>query len=150
MTASTLIRNCSLISEKFSGVTLDLLQCKPSFLEKKGTKHVEKAGKEDKHQIMAVFACTMSGKFLPMQLIYKGTTQKCLPKGVNLPSDWDVTFTSNHWANESTTISLLENVIVLYVKLERKALKLQDDRCVLDVLKGLIVLKITIFFCDHS
>ena len=51
-----------------------------------------------------------------MQLIYKGTTRKCLQKHVDFPSDWDVTFTANHWANESTTISYLENVIVPYVK----------------------------------
>ena len=81
-------------------------------MEKRGTKHVEIAGKDDKRQITAVFASTMSGKFLPMQLIYKGTTHKCLPKHVDFPSNWDVTFTANHWANESTTISYLENVIV--------------------------------------
>jgi len=108
-------------------------------MEKKGTKRVEIAGNEDKREITAVFTCTMSGKFLPMRLIYKDTTRKCLPKGVDLPSDWDVTFTSNHWANESTTISLLENVIIPYVKQERKALKLHHDHCALalfDVFKG--------------
>ena len=68
-------------------------------MEKRGTKRVEIAGVEDKRQITAAFACTMSGKFLPMQLIYKGTTCKCLPKHVEFPSDWDVTYTSNHWAN---------------------------------------------------
>ena len=39
----------------------------------------------------------MSGKFLLMQLIYKDTTQKCLPKRVDFPPDWNVTFTANHW-----------------------------------------------------
>ena len=72
-------------------------------MEKRGTKHVEIAGIEDKCQITAVFACTMSSKFLPKQLIYKGTIRKCLPKYVDFPLDWDVTFTSNHWANKSTT-----------------------------------------------
>ena len=62
-------------------------------MEKRGTKRVEIAGVEDKRQITAVFACTMSGKFLPMQLIYKGTTCKCLPKYAEFPSDWDVTYT---------------------------------------------------------
>ena len=46
-------------------------------MEKRDTKRVEITGKEDKRQITAVFACTMSGKFLPMQPIYKGTTKKC-------------------------------------------------------------------------
>ena len=108
-------------------------------MEKRGTKRVEIAGIDDKRQITAVFACTMSGRFLPMQLIYKGTTRKCLPKRVDFPSDWDVTFTANHWANESTTVSHLKNVIVPYIKQERKALKLSDDHCALalfDVFKG--------------
>ena len=76
-------------------------------IEKRGTKRVEIAGIEDKRQITAVFACTMSGKFLPMQLIYKGTTRKCLPKHVEFPSDWDVTNTSNHWANENSYLNFL-------------------------------------------
>ena len=59
-----------------------------------------------------------------MHLIYKGTTCKCLPKHAEFPSDWDVTYT---WANESTSISYLENVFVPYVKRERKALNLKDD-----------------------
>jgi len=81
-------------------------------MEKRGTKCVEMAGKDDKWQITVVFACTMSGRFLPMQLIYKGTAQKCLLKYVNFPSSWDVTYIADHWANESITISFLENVIV--------------------------------------
>ena len=58
-------------------------------VEKNGTKRVEIAGIDDKRQTTAVFACAMSGKFLPMQLIYKGTTTKCLPKlkDEGFPSD---------------------------------------------------------------
>lgn len=108
-------------------------------MEKKGTKRVEIAAVDDKRQITAVFACSMSGKFLPMQLIYKGTTKRCLPKDVKFPSDWHVTHTENHWANEVTTVAYLRNVIIPYVKREREALKLQDDHCALalfDVFKG--------------
>ena len=75
-------------------------------MEKKGTKRVEIAGVDDKRQITAVFACAMSSKFLLMQLIYKGKTTKCLPKlkDEGFPSDWHITFTENHWANEITTL----------------------------------------------
>ena len=74
-----------------------------------------------------------------MQLIYKGTTKKCLLKRIDFLPGWDVTFTANHWADESTTISYLQNMIVPYVKQGRKALKLNDDHCALalfDVFKG--------------
>ena len=49
----------------------------------------------------------MTGKFFPMQLMHKGiiATCKCIPKHVEFSSDGDVTFSSNHWANKSTTIS---------------------------------------------
>ena len=76
-------------------------------MEKKGTKRVEIAAIDDKQQITALFACTMS---LPMQLIYKDTTTKCLPKlkDEGFPSVLHIAYTANHWANEVTTIVYLE------------------------------------------
>ena len=44
-----------------------------------GSKRVEIVGADDKRQITAVFAITPSGDFLAPQLIYQGTTSKCLP-----------------------------------------------------------------------
>ena len=38
-------------------------------MEKKGTKRVEIVAMDDKRQITAIFGCTLSGKFLPVQLI---------------------------------------------------------------------------------
>ena len=71
-------------------------------MERKGTNCVEISGIDEKrHQIMALFACMMAGHFLPIQLIYGGTTPKCLPK-VTFPSDWHITYTPNHWSNEAT------------------------------------------------
>ena len=40
---------------------------------------MELVGIDDKRQITAVFAGTMAGQFLPIQLIYKGKTSECLP-----------------------------------------------------------------------
>ena len=47
---------------------------------KKGAKCVEIVGTDDKRQITATVAGTMSGKFLPALLIYGGKTPACLPK----------------------------------------------------------------------
>ena len=110
-------------------------------MKKKGTRRVEIAGIDDKMQITAVFVCAMSGKFLPMQLIYKGTTSKCLPKlkDKHFPSDWHVTYTANHWANETTTIAYLQKVVIPYIERERERLKLEDTHCafvLFDVFKG--------------
>ena len=39
---------------------------------------MEEAGKDDKHQITAVFGASLSGDFLPVQLVYQGKLTKCL------------------------------------------------------------------------
>ena len=49
-------------------------------MEQEGTRRVEIAGKDDKWQITAVLACTMSGDLLPLQLVYQGKTPRCLPQ----------------------------------------------------------------------
>ena len=103
-------------------------------MEKKGAKRVEIAAVDDKQQITAIFTCTLSGKFLPIQL--KATRH---PKGVPFPADWHITHTENHWANETTTIAHIENIIIPYVKKERQLLGLRDDHTALvlfDVFKG--------------
>jgi len=61
-----------------------------------------------------LFTCTMSGKFLPTQVIYAGKTPACLPKD-KLPDGWNVTFTPNHWSNEETN---LHSILILYVEKE--------------------------------
>ena len=47
---------------------------------KQGSSNVPLVGKGKKKQITGTFAVTMMGQFLPMQLIYQGTTNRCLPK----------------------------------------------------------------------
>ena len=62
---------------------------------KKGSSNVPLVGKRKKKQITGNFRITMSGSFLPMQLIYKGPTSRCLPKVVDFPADFDATCTVN-------------------------------------------------------
>ena len=70
-------------------------------MEQDGVKRVEVTGKDDKRQLTALFACSMSGDFLPIQLVYQGKTIKCLPK-FQFPDGWNIIHTSNHWCNEHT------------------------------------------------
>ena len=60
-------------------------------MAKQGVKKVEIVGISDKCQITAVFAGTLSGTFLPPQIIYKGKTKACLPD-IAFPNDWHITF----------------------------------------------------------
>ena len=96
-------------------------------MEAEGSKRVAIAGIDDKRQITAVLSVTMSGHFLPPQIIYKGTTRRSLPT-VKFPAGWIVTFTENHWANELTTLQYIDEILLLYVKQKRKDLKLPDDQ----------------------
>ena len=64
----------------------------------KGAKNVPIKGVEDKRQITAIFAVSLTGKFLPIQLIYKGKTKRSLPK-FKYPSTFSLSYTENHWSN---------------------------------------------------
>ena len=70
-------------------------------IEVKGSKRVEVDGTDDKKEITALLSCTLSGNFLPEQVVYAEKSPTCLPK-VAFPPDLHVTFTSNHWCNEDT------------------------------------------------
>ena len=88
-------------------------------MAEEGSKRVEIAGVEDKQQLTAVFGGTMSGHFLPLQIIYKGKTEKCFPS-VSFPETWHVTFTPNHWANEKTTEDYINKILIPYIESKRK------------------------------
>ena len=89
-------------------------------MAKEGSKRVEICGMDDKRQITAVFGCNMIGEFLPVQLIYKGKTDKCHPS-FQFPSDWNITHSPNHWSNEDTMKDYIVNIVVPYVTKKRRS-----------------------------
>ena len=88
-----------------------------------GSKRVQVIGADDKRQITAVFGATLSGEFMCPQLIYKGTTTKCLPS-VCFPRDWHVIFTENHWSNENSMEDYLDKILLPYIDKKRSDNKL--------------------------
>ena len=91
-------------------------------MAKEGAKRVEIFGVQDKWQMTVVFAGTMTGHFLPPQLIYAGKTRKCLPT-VSFPKTWHVTCTPNHWANEETTEAYINQILLPYIESVREKQK---------------------------
>ena len=83
-------------------------------MERQGERRVEMVGVNDKRQITAIFCGTMLGEFLPLQLIYKGKTNRCHPK-FSFPLDWHITHSPNHWSNESTMLDYIKHIIVPYL-----------------------------------
>ena len=94
---------------------------------------------DEKRQITCVLACTLSGHYLPVQLIYQGMTSRCHPCEVSFPGNWHITQTPNHWANEDTTIDYVIKIIIPYVNKTRENLNLDlrhSALVIFDVFKG--------------
>uniref|UniRef100_A0A1X7V1Y8 DDE-1 domain-containing protein n=1 Tax=Amphimedon queenslandica TaxID=400682 RepID=A0A1X7V1Y8_AMPQE len=92
-------------------------------MERRGTKRVELSGINDKRQITAVLSGTLTGDFLPLQLIFKGTIAQSLPF-ISFPDSWHITYTENHWSINSTMIAYISHIIIPYVEKKRAELKL--------------------------
>lgn len=121
-------------------------------MEKEGAQRVEIVGKDDKHQITAVLAGSLTGDFLPPQLVYQGMTKRCIST-VNFPQDWDITFSSNHWSNENTMEDYILKILVPYIINKRKELKLREDQralVIFDQFKGQITDKILSLLAQNN
>ena len=80
------------------------------------------ASSDDKRQITVVLAITMTGEYLPPQLIYQGKTLCCHPK-VSFPKEWDVWHSDNCWANEETMKQYVQEIVAPFISQKREALK---------------------------
>ena len=89
-------------------------------------KRIPIAGHNDKWQITVVMCGALTGEMLPIQLVYKGTTNKCHPP-YKFSDDWLISHSPNHWLNEGTMIEYINEVIVPYVDGKREDLDLSDD-----------------------
>ena len=118
-------------------------------MEEEGAKRVEVIAIDDKRQITAVFCGSITGEFLPLQLIYEGKTNRCLPQ-FDFPSAWHVTFSDNHWSNEITMKQYFEKIILPYVNEKRKELKLLSDHPTLLIFKAQTTSSILKFLDSHN
>ena len=104
----------------------------------KGAKTVPIKGVDDKRQITAIFSTSMTGSFLPIQLIYEGKTRRCLPN-YDFPKGFNVAYSPNHWSNTEKSVELFQKVIFRYlknVKLSKKYPKEQLSLIIMDTFKG--------------
>ena len=76
-------------------------------------------GPNDKQQITAVFCGSLTGDFLPLQLIYKGKSPLCHPR-FQFPSDWHVTHSPKHWSTEQTMVQYITKIIVSSIEAQRE------------------------------
>ena len=81
----------------------------------KGVKTVPIEGIDGKRQITATFAISMSGEFLPIQVIFEGKTKRCLLK-YTFPASFDAAFSENHWSNTEKLFSFFNKIVFPYFK----------------------------------
>lgn len=73
----------------------------------------------DKRNITLTFVISLSGKFLPLQIMYKGKTKASLHRNFSFPKSFSVAQKSKHYSNETEAIGLIDSVINLCLVQER-------------------------------
>ena len=105
-------------------------------LEKAGASRVEVVGQNDKSMITTTFTSTLSGAFLPIQLLYTGKTPRCHPYYTGFPADFDVWHPPNHLENQETSLRFICNIIIPYVQKTRAEKGLSPTHPASDVFRG--------------
>ena len=81
----------------------------------------------DKRQITGTYCVSMTGVFLPLQIIYQGKTKRCHPKQVKFLDGFHVTQTENHWSNEKVHLAYLKKTVIPYIEKVRKTIVTQTE-----------------------
>ena len=97
---------------------------------KRGSSKVSIGGLADKRAITAVFTVTLSGDFLPMQLIYPGKSALSHPQ-VSFPAGFHVTHNPSHWSYEETTEEYKTEILEPYLTKVREEIGSPDKPAIL-------------------
>ena len=103
-------------------------------LSAKGSKHTAITGSLFKQAITATFGITCENKFLPMQLIYGGKTERSIPK-----VKFSLSANEKHFSNTLESLKLLDEIVILYIEKERANRQLPDNQAavlIIDVFSG--------------
>ena len=118
-------------------------------MDRQGAKRVEVSGVNDKRMIIAVFCGSLTGDFLPLQLIYKGKTNRCHPR-FQFPPDWHITQSPKHWSTEQTMVEYIEEIIIPYIESKRADVGDKPALVIMDNFKGQITSTINSLLEAHD
>ena len=107
----------------------------PVTLEVQGSKQIDVIGLDDKREITALLAVSLSGELLSPEVIYAGTTPRCHPN-VTVPNGWHLTHSPSHWSTAETMLEYVDTVLAPYMTKQRERLGLAEDAfglCIFDV-----------------
>ena len=83
------------------------------------SKTIPVTGLSDKRAITATFTISHDGDFLPMQLIYQGTTVQGLPR-FDFPNSFSQGMNPKHFSNTAEILKIIDEIIVLYLRKIKK------------------------------
>jgi hypothetical protein len=115
---------------------IHLVPCSAHTYDLKGSKGVPMLGHDDKRQITACVAASMTGELLPLQLIFQGKTQKCEPRPTaeSNAAGFHLTHSENHWSTQTTMQDWVRQILIPYANLQKKHHTLQADSKILLIL----------------
>ena len=104
--------------------------------EKCNSSSVAVVGAEDKRQITACIASSLTGELLPLQLIFEGKTERSLPErtAASIASLCHLTFSDNHWSSQKTMQQYVSEIIMPYAEACIRKHRLHADAHVILVL----------------
>ena len=100
-----------------------------------GAKQVPLIALDDKREITVLLSVTLSGKMLPPQLIYSGTTERVHPNTA-FPAGWDIWHSKSHWSTAETMDRFVDKILLPYIESTKQKLKLENSQksiCLFDV-----------------
>ena len=96
-------------------------------MARRGSTSVTVEGSNDKRMITGTFAITLSGNFLPVQLIYAGKTTQSIPK-IAFPDSFSLSANPTHFSNTEESLKFLDEIIIPYVVRERSKLEVSMEQ----------------------
>ena len=95
-------------------------------LAPRGTKSIPVTGSSDKRTITGTFTINHDGDYLPMQLIYQGTTVQRLPC-FDFPNSFSLGMNPKYFSNTAEALKIINEIIVLYLTKKKNELRLPQD-----------------------
>jgi hypothetical protein len=80
-----------------------------------------------------VVSFTVNGNLLLGQVVFIGTTHRCLPPSIEgkqkcINSSWHFTFSENHWSTLETTKDFVRKVLLAYLHKQIQQFNLQENQ----------------------
>ena len=95
--------------------------------QQKEQKHIYRTGSNNKRTVTVTLYESHNGTILSFQLIYKGKTARLL-SNVGFPDRFSLLHNEKYWSNKTEAASLINEVLVPYIKRLKKEKTLPRDQ----------------------